>query len=125
MSYLALSLVLSVILGFVGMFMLVVANAPHDNARRVVYGSIAFWALVAVLAYVTTGWSSALASVVGGFLVFLLAPSTLGNVLFTWGRALIGIANYSLWRNSIFVRPLRALGCACKDVQASLSKLHW
>jgi hypothetical protein len=116
MSYLALALILNFVFGFIGYAFLVKVNAPADNAYRVVWGSAAFWVVVAVLASVTTGWSSAGAGLTGGFISFvLLSP---GDVFFTWGRAIIRFANTQTIRRLTPVNAvLRFVGVRLQDAQ--------
>ncbi|MDR3615489.1 MAG: hypothetical protein P4L53_18160 [Candidatus Obscuribacterales bacterium] len=116
MSYLILALAMNFMVSFLAFVFLVQLNAPADNAYRVVWGSLAYLAIVSVLAYLTTGWSSAYAGIVGGLLSFaVLRP---GDVLFTWGRAVIRFANTKLIRS---VTPLnevlRFIGVRLQNAQ--------
>jgi len=116
MSYLVLAIAMNFMVSCLAFVFLVQLNAPADNAYRVVWGSLAYVAIVSLLAYLTTGWSSAYAGIVGGLLSFaLLRP---GDVLFTWGRAVIRFANTKATRR---VTPLNAvlrfIGVHLQDVQ--------
>ena len=121
MSYLVISLILSGLCGFVGMLLLVGLNAPADNPFRVVWGTVAFWALVAVLGYFTTGWSSAIVSIGAGSLAFIVFnPSA---ILFTWGRALVQIGNVGIPGIAFFGWPFRRSGVLLQNLQVPLDRL--
>jgi hypothetical protein len=121
MSYHVLSIALSLIVGLLAMALCVGANAPAENPFRVVWGSLAFWAIVAILAWLTAGWISAVASVIGGCALFLLVPENLGSVLFTWGRAFGRVANNNLLRNTFFSPPLLFCARTLQNLQGPLS----
>src|SRR6185437_3982906 len=107
LGYLALSLILSAIYGFLGMALCVSLQTPADNAYRVVWGSAAFWIGVALLSWLTVGWWSAICSAVFGLVAFgLIHP---GTTLFTWGRALIQFGNTGVMKSALGA-PVRWLG---------------
>ena len=121
-----MSCLFSLVLGFVGMIGLVFFNAGHDNGMRVVWGSAAFWILATVLAVATTGWSSFVSFLIGGVVLFVLAPTTLGDIVFTWGRAIIQIANTPMLRDiGVVATPLRATGRTLQNLQWYIAKLRW
>jgi hypothetical protein len=119
MSYMVLSLLLSALYGFTGMLFFVGMNAPADNAFRVVWGSLAFWAGVAALAHFTVGWPSAACSIVAGIVLLALGGRP-GDVTFTWGRALVRMGNMVPYLPTNW--PLRRLGVLLKDMQVPLNK---
>jgi hypothetical protein len=122
MSYLILALLLSFLYGFMGMFLLVLCNAPADNPYRVVWGSAIFWVCLAVLAYFSTGWSSAFTAIGSGFILLLLFGK-MGDVTFTWGRALVALSNTGAIRLLLLSWPLRFVGKLLKNSQIPLNDL--
>lgn len=123
MSYFALALLLNAIVGFFGYALLVWNNSASNDAYPIVLGSIGFWVLIALLAYFTTGWSAAYAGIGGGFICFTMANP--GDVLFTWGRALIKFANSPLIRPIAPIAAIpRFIGGKLKDAQAPIERLY-
>jgi hypothetical protein len=121
MSYLLLSLLLSFLWGFAGMLILVFFNAGKDNAFRILWGSVAFWTSVGLLAIYSAGWPSALSAIIGGCSLFALQGDTLGLIFFTWGRVLIRLGNTRFLRSWLLGSALRYSGCSLQDLQPSLN----
>jgi hypothetical protein len=114
LSYLLLALAFNFFVGFAAFLLLVKMHAPADNAYHVVWGSAAFWLLLAGLACITTGWSSFFGGLAGGLLSFILTGPDM--VLFTWGRAVISFANTNFIRRLVPVNVvLRFVGCRLQD----------
>jgi hypothetical protein len=128
MSYTALSIIVSLIYGFFGMLFFVFANADKENANRIVWGSFVFWACLVLLAQLTTGWISALASLIGGSLIFAIEADTLASICFTYGRVLLQLANHHLLSQTVLAPPLCYVGNQLQDWRAKLvgrSLLAW
>jgi hypothetical protein len=120
MSYLILALAMNFMVSCFAYLLLVQFNAPANNPYQVVLGSLGYAAIVSVLAYLTTGWSSAYAGMVAGVLAFALLDP--GSVLFTWGRAIIRFANTKVIRA---ITPLnvvlRFIGVNLQNAQVPFS----
>jgi hypothetical protein len=128
MSYAVLAFILSLIFGFFGTLFLVFGNAGKRHANRIVWGSLVFLALVWILALLTTGWSSALASVIGGSLIFAIEGDTLGSISFTYGRVLVELADSDSLYRTRWASPLNRAGQRLQDWERSLvgrSVLGW
>jgi hypothetical protein len=122
MSNLILALAMNFMVSCVAYLLLVRSNTLANNPYRIVWGSLAYVAIVSLLAYLTTGWSSACAGIVGGLLSFALAAP--GNVLFTWGRAVIRFANTKAIRSITPLNvALRFVGVHLENAQKPLNNL--
>ncbi|HEY9755994.1 MAG TPA: hypothetical protein V6C97_12580 [Oculatellaceae cyanobacterium] len=116
MSYLVLSLILSGLVGFIGMFVLM-ASLPTERDHPVIWMSGVFWGAIALLSWLTVGWPSALVAI-GAAVVCAGLCGRAGNVSFAWGRALRGIGNADAVRTVPVVSwPLIRVGHWLESIQ--------
>jgi hypothetical protein len=93
LSYLAISLLLNFLLGFLSIMLLVQSTARDQNPFNIVKGSAIYLVVIVLLSVCTTGWSALLASLVGSCGIFWIGQPR--DVCRNWGRALGRIAELS------------------------------